>query len=77
MIQEQLFLNEWGVWFCFLAEPNEPNDKYYENYQLVFALRAPPDLAYAWAHFGLSSLDNFLLKPTGQQNRYPAPHPVT
>ena len=73
MIEAQLFLNEWGVWFCFQAEPNEPSDKYYENFQLVFTLAAPPDLAYAWQHFGLNTLENFLVKPSGQQNTYSEP----
>jgi hypothetical protein len=29
MLQTDLFLNEWGIWFCFLGEPNESNEKYY------------------------------------------------
>lgn len=69
MIENSLFLHEWGVWFCFLGEPNDSNDKYYENFQRVFLLKAPADLAYCWEHFGLNNLENFLVKPNNQQKR--------
>lgn len=77
MIEKQLFLHEWGVWLCFLGEPNDSSDDYYKNFQQLFTLTGPADLAYAWHHLSLSTLDNFLLKPTGQQNRYPPPYAAT
>ena len=68
-MEEQLFLNEWGVWFCFVGEPNESNEKYYENFRRVFLLRSPADLAYLWNQFGLNHLDKFLVRPDARQNR--------
>jgi hypothetical protein len=70
MLQEQLFFNQWAVWFCFLADPNESKDKYYENFQRVFAIHSPPDLAYTWTHFGLKNLENFLVMPNNKQKTY-------
>ena len=77
MIENSLFVNEWGVWFCFLGEPNEPSDKYYENFQLVFTLKAPTDLAYCWNQFGLNNLDNFLVNSENRQKRYFESYPAT
>lgn len=74
MIEKQLFLHEWGVWLCFLGEPNQSSDDYYKNFQLLFKLASPADLAYSWHHLSLNSLDNYLLRPTGQQNRYHPSH---
>ena len=77
MLESQLFLNEWGVWFCFLGEPNEGNDKYYQNFKLVFTLKAPADLAYCWNNFGLNNLENFLVSAEGRQKTYPYCNPAT
>ena len=70
MLGNQLFIHEWGVWFCFLGEPNESNEKYYENFRQVFTFKGPADLAFCWNQFGLNNLDNFLVTSQGTQQRY-------
>jgi hypothetical protein len=53
---DNLFLNEWGIWYCFQGEPNESNEKYYENFKLIYNITSPSDLAYLWQQAGLSNL---------------------
>jgi hypothetical protein len=77
MLEDQLFLNEWGVWFCFLGDQSDSNENYYQNFQMVFLMKAPADLAYCWSHFGLNNLDNFLVKANSQQKRYTFPNVAT
>jgi len=65
------------VWFCFVGDPSESKDKYNENFQQIFLLKSPVDLAYAWKHYELSNLENFLVNVEGKQKRYPPPYPAT
>jgi hypothetical protein len=74
MMFEAEFLNEWGIWFCFQAEASEANENYYMNFQQVYNLRAPADLAYLWNNYQLNNLENFLLKSNNKQNTYPSRH---
>jgi hypothetical protein len=70
------FLNEWGIWICFLPDQNESSDKYNENFMLLYRIHSPSDLAYVWHRSGLNDLDNFLLKNTSTQQTYFFSHSV-
>lgn len=70
MIDKHLLHHEWGVWFCFLNDSNDPNDKYEENYRQLFSLTTPADFAYCWSQCGLNNLENFLVNAENKQKTY-------
>ena len=63
-------MNEWTVWFCFVADPKESKDNYQDNYKRVFDIKSPLDLAYLWNNHKLSNLDNFFVNAESRQFKY-------
>lgn len=76
MISHDLFLNEWTIWFCFVAEPKESKENYQDNYLRVFDIKSPVDLAYIWNNHKLSNLDHFFVNSENKQHKYSLSHIV-
>lgn len=59
---ENLFLNEWSIWFSFVGESTDTNENYHDNISLIYTLKSPADLAYVWNNSPLSSLSNYFAR---------------
>lgn len=58
-MKKHSLINDWSIWFSYLSEEEEKENKYADHLDKVHQIKSVEDLVYIWQESHVSRLDNF------------------